>query len=475
MAESSSLDSTTESVVSCVNSEGLELQGTLLRLDRYHIAFELYGPAGQLRTSEAITDLKVTVMGAVVYSGRAVVNNLIHSNAVLVCEATLDEAALRLPALASITDPASIKSGLDKFLLEWGKDYKVDPNFKVLLSDMQTFFQNLRLWTEQLELAVRSEPAGDRIKIERQLLETIAEPVLPSIQPVLEEFETLGNRVNSASQPAYRHYTKRQLHPIVLCSPFLYRTYQKPLGYAGDYEMVRMMAGDPFEGASMFAKLVNRIFLQTPPVVAHQSRLKFLFEHLEREAGRAIAAGRPLRVFNIGCGPAIEIQEFLKESDFSSKTEFTLLDFNEETLNYTTNALKDLKNRHGRSTSITTIKKSVHHLIKDAAKPGAVAKYDLVYCAGLFDYLTDQVCKRLTTYMYDVLAPGGMLIATNVRSENPSRIWMDYVLDWHLIYRSVDQFTRVAPDRAARDAAPVQAIGDGVNIALVIRKPANGK
>lgn len=34
----------------------------------------------------------------------------------------------------------------------------------------------------------------------------------------------------------------------MLCSPFAYRAYHKPLGYAGDYEMVNMIARDPYEG-----------------------------------------------------------------------------------------------------------------------------------------------------------------------------------------------------------------------------------
>src|SRR2546422_4392091 len=84
------------------------------------------------------------------------------------------------------------------------------------------------------------------------------------------------------------------------------------------------------------------------------------------------------------------------------------------------------------------MKKSVNQLIKEASKPlGSSAKYDLVYCAGLFDYLPDQVCKRLMNIFYDLLAPGGLLVATNVDDSNPSKNWMEYALDWHLVYRRI--------------------------------------
>ncbi len=41
--------------------------------------------------------------------------------------------------------------------------------------------------------------------------------------------------------PVHQAFGKRHLHPLILGSPFVYRTLQKPLGYAGDYEMVNMM------------------------------------------------------------------------------------------------------------------------------------------------------------------------------------------------------------------------------------------
>jgi extracellular factor (EF) 3-hydroxypalmitic acid methyl ester biosynthesis protein len=65
----------------------------------------------------------------------------------------------------------------------------------------------------------------------------------------------------------------------------------------------------------------------------------------------------------------------------------------------------------------------VHQILKDSSRAGAgfeVGGYDFVYCAGLFDYLSDRICRRLLEVFYDLLAPGGLLVATNVDSSNPS-------------------------------------------------------
>jgi hypothetical protein len=50
---------------------------------------------------------------------------------------------------------------------------------------------------------------------------------------------------------------------------------------------------------------------------------------------------------------------------------------------------------------------------------------------------------------------------------------MEYVLDWHLIYRDAAQFAALAPDATPRDSFTVQGIGVGHNLGLEVRKPAN--
>ena len=462
-----------DGMISCQNSQGLELQATLVKLTRFQVTFEIYTSTGILRMSEALKNFKILIQDQPIYFGRAVVSNLINLGSTAICEATLDEACLDLSLVCSVNDPSGLPAGFEKFMRNWGKNFKVHPEFKVVMADMQTFFIDLRLWLEQLEMAVRSQPSGDRLQLERDVLRGLEQPVLPAVEPVLEKFEALANQVEVELRPVHRAYMKRQIHPLVLCSPFLFRTFQKPLGYAGDYEMISMMMRDPFEGGSMFAKLVNRIFLNTPPVVAHQNRIVYLTGHLLAEARRAAVRGQSVRVFNLGCGPAREIQDFLAGHDVSERAQFTLLDFNEETLAHTARVLGEIKSQHHRATPIQMIKKSVHQILKDSGKPGSAPRYDFIYCAGLFDYLSNQVCKRLMNYFYDLLAPGGLLIGTNVSTANPSRNWMEYVLDWYLIYRSTAEFASAAPDHAPPDNVSVQAIGAGVNIALEVRKPDN--
>ena len=465
-----------DTFIVCRNSQGAEVRASPLRLTRYSVTFEVYNPYSILQLSEVLMDFQIFIGQRMVYSGRAVVRSIVNAGIMLVCEAGLDEEWLDVDVFSPLNRRERLHQEFRDFIAEWKKVYKVRPDFKVIVADIETLLLDLRRWMEQIELGVRSQPEVDRLQLERSVIDELTEPMFPELEPVFLQFEEICRSIDEKERPVHGSYVKRQLHPVVSCAPFFYRSWRKPLGYAGDYEMVNMMLRDPMEGGSMFAKLLNVFFLNTAPVVAHRNRIIFLVDQLRDEARRHSIKGKVARVFNLGCGPARELQRFIAEEEICNYTEFTLLDFNDETLEYTGRLLEDLKRANGRSTRIKTVRRSVHQILKESARPGddsplRPGSYDIVYCAGLFDYLSERICKRLMNIFYDLLAPGGLLIATNVDDSNPSKHWMEYVVDWHLVYRDKAAFERLCPDAAPPGACQVKAEKLGVNIFLEVRKP----
>jgi extracellular factor (EF) 3-hydroxypalmitic acid methyl ester biosynthesis protein len=463
-----------ESAVLCRSSQGVEIKAAIRRLTRHLVVFEVVYPGVVLQLSEVLGDFEIVLDGGTLYSGRAVIASVVHTGTSLVCEATLDEGCLDARALCVVDDPDRIRAGFEGFIRDWGKSYRILPELKVLIADMHSYLSDLRLWLEQVELGIRSAPAGDRQELERQVLTALQKPMVPSLNGLFERFEVVASRVEPDDKAAHRVFVRRQIHPLVFCAPFADRTYRKPLGYAGDYEMVNMILRDPFEGGSLFAKSLNDWFISQPPAEAHRNRIKYLTKQLVQETARTAAQGRNARVFNLGCGPAGEVQHFLAEQDIANHADLTLLDFNSETLAYTTGVLQDAKARHHRSTRINMVKQSVGQILKGRGRATATTagtRYDFVYCAGLFDYLADQHCKQLMNIFYDMLAPGGLLVATNVDASNPIQQMLDYVLDWNLIYRSGARLRAVAPDDACPDEVSTCADVTSVNIYLEVRKP----
>jgi extracellular factor (EF) 3-hydroxypalmitic acid methyl ester biosynthesis protein len=453
------------------NSHGLEIQGTLLRFNRHVAVFEIYTPAVILRMSEVLSGFRILFHERAIYSGRAVVRSLINTGAILVCEVTLEDGWIDLQP-RSDNGQNAWSAEFNQFLLGWQKNYRVAPEFKVVVADMQSLLTDMRLWLEQVELTIRASPNGERLEMEKDAAGELAPSVLAAMDSLGDRFEEIASRLEPDLRPVHINFTKRHLHPLLLCSPFAYRTYHKPLGYAGDYEMVNMIMRGPFEGASLFAKVVNAWFHNQLPAQAHRNRIDLLKKMLVEETLRAAARGRSARIFNVGCGPAGEIQEFLAGSDLADQAEFTLLDFNEETLQYAAGVLQKARQRFGRRTPFQLQKKSVAQLLKEAARPGGGGgKYDLVYCAGLFDYLSDRVCKQLLGLLYQWLAPGGLLLVTNVDCTRPFRNKLEFILDWNLIYRQGRDLAALRPDFVPADRCAVKADLTSVNVFMEIRKP----
>ena len=460
-----------DSSVSFHSSAGTEVRATLLRLTRHLAVFEVYSLGGGLRMSEVLTEFKIVMNDRPVYSGKAIVRNLVDTGLLLVCEASLDESWIDIDFSFS---GSALKEEFRSLIHEWQKIYRVLPDYKVLAADMHTFLTDLRLWVEQVELGVRSSPSEDRLQMERRVGDEIAESVFPFLDSLFEKFEALAAKLDPELHPVHCTYIRRLLHPLVLSSPFAFRSVQKPLGYAGDYELVNMILRDPHEGGSLFAKVLNRWFIKQPPAEAHRNRIKYLTQKLLEETARAAEEGRQARVFNLGCGPAKEVQEFLARQEVSDRAQFTLLDFNDETLMHVRSVLEGVKTEYRRATPLQFVKKSVAHILKGRGRSSEGSgenKYDFIYCAGLLDYLPDTTCKQLASIFYDMLAPGGLLVTTNVDFCNPIRHWLGDILDWHLIYRNSGQMLALAPDRAGNEAARVHADATGVNLFLEIRKP----
>jgi extracellular factor (EF) 3-hydroxypalmitic acid methyl ester biosynthesis protein len=460
-----------DSIIVGRTSQGYEVRATPLRITRHVVAFEVYNPYSILQLSEVLQEFKIIVNDRLIYSGRATVSSLVNTGIVVVCEATLGEGWLDVD-LFTITAPKKLRADFSDFLKEWERIHSIRPEYKVVLADMQNYFVDLRRWLEQVEFGIRSSPRRDDSQVEREVIQELVPSVLPSIDALFARFEEAADQVLPELLPFHRTYAKRQLHPLVLCSPFAYRTYHKPLGYAGDYEMVNMILRDPLEGSSLFAKSVNLWFLTQAPASAHRNRIKYLTRRLIEETRQRQSRGEPMRIFDLGCGPAWEVQQFLSEDSISNHAGFTLVDFNDETLEHASTVLGKLKCQYNRTAKVELIKKSVHQFLKEEANPAPNRpRYDLIYCAGIFDYLSDRICKRLMNLFYSMLETGGLLIATNVDASNPARNGMEYLLEWHLTYRNAQQLKALVPEHAPRGSAELMSDETGVNRYLEVRKP----
>lgn len=460
-----------DSLVVCRSSEGIELRGRLVKLTRFAVAFEIFSPASGLRLSEVLVDFRIIFHEHTIYSGRANVSKLMNVGPAVVCEAALDEVAWLEWEWNGNSDGSQVREKFEEFLHGWQKAYKVSAEYKNVVSDLQHFLMDFRLWVEQVEAGMR----GQTEQSERQLAESIAACAFPVLDTLFEKYERVASQIAPGQEGAHQVYVRRQLQPLLLCAPFANRAVTKPMGYAGDYGIVNMILDDPHQGDSLYAKILHRWFVKQPPAEAHRNRVKYLTARLHEEAMRAARSPQKrMRAYNVGAGPAREVQEFMAAHELSNAGDITLVDFSEETLAHGKKVLEASRARNGRETQLRFVKKSVAQLLKSEGKilnRTLAQQYEFVYCAGLFDYLTDAVCREFMEVLYGMVAPGGLLVATNVDAGNPIKHWLAYVLEWPLIYRNHSDMAVMRPSQASPEDMRIMSDPTGVNIYIEIRKP----
>ena len=144
-----------------------------------------------------------------------------------------------------------------------------------------------------------------------------------------------------------------------------------------------------------------------------------------------------------------------------------LIDFNHETVQYLIQRASELK---GAPPTEWRILPHVVEAQKIARFKGwKAAPYDVIYCAGLCDYLTDRACRLLVQAIAALLTPGGALFITNVAEGNPVRSTMEYLLEWFLHHRKAGDLSTLLRHELLQDVS-VSTDSTGVNLFAELRR-----
>jgi extracellular factor (EF) 3-hydroxypalmitic acid methyl ester biosynthesis protein len=456
-------------VITFRNSQGDMVRGTLTNLQRRALVMEIYNPYSIVQVSEVLSDLTVRSGDKSIYKGKAVVVSLLNTGLMAVVSVALIDEWSDLNAIRG--DLTQVGGESRRFVEDWTARFQIGRSYQVAISEFRAFLAETSRWADQADMSavLPRDPEG---RIVPDVFNELAQPIMEKGAEFFIWLEDEGGRVPPEHSVAHRNFAQTALHPLLLRAPFVYRTFAKPLGYAGDYEMVNQILGDPRQGNSTYFQIINAFFLKAAVAQAHRNRIDILVDYLRRAADVARQEGRQVRILNVGCGPAIEIRRFIAEDPNPESVAFTLMDFSEPTLEYTRGKIEEAARAANKQVAVEFVNESVHQLLKRATKQDDVldnATFDFVYCAGLFDYLSDKVCSRLLQYFVQRTRPGGRVMVTNVHAVNPQRNVMEHLLEWHLIYRDEAGLEAVLP--TPRDDTRIFTDETGVNVFAEFRVP----
>jgi SAM-dependent methyltransferase len=246
---------------------------------------------------------------------------------------------------------------------------------------------------------------------------------------------------NSFGEQARRH----PLHGLLLESPFTRRAFMKPRGYAGDAVLMDLIYGTAPAGREL-SPLGGRLYgyeFDSPCFQSVRTRRAFLAREIDD-----VAAERPgARVLSVACGHLREVEwsRAVREGSVS----VTALDQDRESL--------DLIERQYGDYGINTIQGTVGDVLRRSLP---LRDLDLVYAAGLYDYLDRDLARALTSALFRLLGPGGRLLVANFTPDTRDAAFMETFMDWRLVYRDDQEMQDLAAALPAPEIADAEQFAD---------------
>jgi CRP-like cAMP-binding protein len=260
-------------------------------------------------------------------------------------------------------------------------------------------------------------------------------------------------------------YAFKEIFPYFMRSRFAERAYYKPRGYAGDFLMMEMIYKNEPDGDGKLGKIMDSWCLETAAAKAVRGRRKFLRERLEILCRIRANNGHTTRIMNLACGPTRELFDFLAACDYSDMIMALCIDADLQALEYANHTVNVIPH----SASIRFMNDNVVRWALGRLRHNFGAQ-DIIYSAGLADYLEDRVLLALINRCYDHLDRSGTLIIGNFGSRNQHKAFLDQILQWKIIHRSADDLREIFAKSHFAGSVEIAAEESGVNLFASAKK-----
>jgi extracellular factor (EF) 3-hydroxypalmitic acid methyl ester biosynthesis protein len=279
----------------------------------------------------------------------------------------------------------------------------------------------------------------------------------PSVQVIDHLTGELGTFHDLAKAAAHFSEFKRtcQAHPLfalILQDPYSRRAYEKPRGYAGDAVMLDYIYRPGRVVTSRLGHVVHKATTQLPNAKSIAWRRDYLAKLIWQAADKAEKPS----VLSVASGHMRELDVVRGRVAHPDAIEISALDQDGDSLEECVRSYPEF--------NIRPLRKSVAALIK--RNELGFQNFDVIYSAGLADYLSDRMLGALISRLYQLLRPEGVLTIANYTPDSHGRGFMEGFMDWSLIYRNERDLLLLA--REVSPAARFETFRDGPgNVAYI--------
>jgi len=277
---------------------------------------------------------------------------------------------------------------------------------------------------------------------------------------------------------AIKWHTDRVLRPMFMGAPVFSRSYEKPFGYPGDYQ-VMLYAYDsatPIKTPSLYDAVLQQYFSHGFGACI-RSRLDLAVSAILANIRSAVIDDQSrYEILNVGCGAAVELPALIDGSAaLNKRVSITLLDQDERPLQFAyTNAAAALY-RNKDHCNITAFNMTFMELYKAGrlSDRADLGQQNAVYSLGLLDYFKPERAKRFAETLYERVKPGGVMVLCNVAKTRVGCEWiLECLTDWRLIYRTRDDMSALFADLPSSPHVSIQLEDSKQMWVAVVEKPA---
>jgi SAM-dependent methyltransferase len=287
----------------------------------------------------------------------------------------------------------------------------------------------------QHQASIQADPRAS-LSYFQQTLESLIQrggPVPQEYAQLNREIRRLGDEVRVGNVAAQEvKSVVRQATEVHFQGTMQAQSVLKKHGYSGDYEIIDDIYRMRISADPHLRKWDLFFHAQAAPCAVRNR--KAYFHQLLRDLTARLPSRR-LRVLNIASGPARDLREWF-DANPESTIQFDCIELDPQAI------------AHARVVCGAYAERvNFHH--QNALKFVPEAKYDLIWSAGLFDYLTDRLFTRLLRSLLPFVSTGGEVAVGNFSEFNASRDYMELMGDWYLEHRSEAKLRELAEKAGA--------------------------
>ena len=233
-------------------------------------------------------------------------------------------------------------------------------------------------------------------------------------------------------------YFREKTHPILSKSYAINRCRTWPQGQQGDF-MTLELAYKNMPMSDGIGYYLDKYTQATTLGVGVRERIVKMRSLLKEEL---VSRGNP-KVLDVACGSCREVFELAPEIK-ASGAKFTCVDLDPAALEFALDrfAYAGLTEEHTELIQYNALRMFDLETAKNE-----FGMQDLIYSIGFFDYLPDEFLVKLLCSLYQMLNPGGKLIASFKDAERYRSQLFHWLVDWDgFLQRKEKDFARIMQD-----------------------------